>query len=364
MATGRTGWMKKIINDLRKSIDKNRPSDPINIMEVCGTHTMAISRSGLRQLLPDELNLISGPGCPVCVTSNRDIDHIIGIIRDYPVTLFTFGDMLRVPGTDSSLQLEKSRGKDVRICYCPMDAFDYAKNNPDREVVFIAIGFETTAPLTAVLIKRAYGEDLKNFHIFNTHKLVPPALELLLLDKEINIDAFLCPGHVSAIIGSIPYRFIADKYNIPCVISGFEPIDILESLDMILSQYNKGRASVQIQYDRVVKPEGNPTAAALIEEVFEPADSFWRGIGNLPLTGLKLRDRYMRFEAAVSFPVNTIDSKEPPGCRCGDVLKGILKPFECRLFAGACTPENPVGPCMVSSEGSCAAYYKYERTKI
>ncbi len=356
--------MKKIINDLRKSIDKNRPSNTINIMEVCGTHTMAISRSGLRQLLPDELNLISGPGCPVCVTSNRDIDHIIGIIRDYPVTLFTFGDMIRVPGTDSSLQLEKSRGKDVRICYSPIDAFDYAKNNPDREVVFIAIGFETTAPLTAVLIKRAYSEDLKNFHIFNTHKLVPPALELLLLDNEINIDAFLCPGHVSAIIGSMPYRFIAGKYNIPCVISGFEPVDILESLDMILSQYNKGRASVQIQYDRVVKPEGNPTAAALIEEVFEPADSFWRGIGNLPLTGLKLRDRYMRFEAAVSFPVKTIDSKEPPGCKCGDVLKGILKPFECRLFARACTPENPVGPCMVSSEGSCAAYYKYERTKI
>ncbi|MCD4670688.1 MAG: hydrogenase formation protein HypD [Actinomycetia bacterium] len=356
--------MKKIINDLKKSIDKNRPPNTINIMEVCGTHTMAISRSGLRQLLPDELNLISGPGCPVCVTSNRDIDHIIGIIRDYPVTLFTFGDMIRVPGTDSSLQLEKSRGKDVRICYSPMDAFDYAKNNPDREVVFIAIGFETTAPLTAVLIKRAYDEDLKNFHIFNTHKLVPPALELLLLDKEINIDAFLCPGHVSAIIGSIPYQFIADKYNIPCVISGFEPIDILESLDMILNQYSKGRASVQIQYDRVVKPEGNPTAAALIEEVFEPADSFWRGIGNLPLTGLKLRDRYMRFNAAALFPAKTIDSKEPPGCKCGDVLKGILKPFECKLFARACTPENPVGPCMVSSEGSCAAYYKYERTKI
>ncbi len=356
--------MQRKINDLKKSIDKNRPSETINIMEVCGTHTMAISRGGLRQLLPDELNLISGPGCPVCVTSNRDIDHIIGIIRDYPVTLFTFGDMMRVPGSDSSLQLEKSMGKDVRICYCPQDALEYAKNNPDREVVYIAIGFETTSPLSAVLIKRAYSEDLKNFHIFNTHKLVPPALELLLLDREINIDAFLCPGHVSAIIGSKPYQFIADKYNIPCVISGFEPLDILQSLDMILKQYSKGRASVQIQYDRVVKPEGNPTAAALIDEVFEPADSYWRGIGTLPFSGLKLRDMYLRFDAAVAFPVRLNNSKEPAGCKCGDVLKGILKPHECKLFATACTPESPVGPCMVSSEGSCAAYYKYERVKI
>ncbi|HAJ95906.1 MAG TPA: hydrogenase formation protein HypD [Actinobacteria bacterium] len=356
--------MQRKINDLKKSIEKNRPADSINIMEVCGTHTMAISRGGLRQLLPDELNLISGPGCPVCVTSNRDIDHIIGIIRNYPVTLFTFGDMIRVPGTDSSLQLEKSRGKDVRICYSPLDALEYARNNPDREVVYIAIGFETTAPLSAVLVKRAYSEDLKNFHIFNTHKLVPPALELLLLDREINIDAFLCPGHVSAIIGSEPYQFIADKYNIPCVISGFEPLDILESLDMILKQCSKAVASVQIQYGRVVKPEGNPTAAALIDEVFEPADSYWRGIGILPLSGLKLRDMYSRFDAAASFPVKLNNPKELPGCKCGDVLKGILKPNECKLFATVCTPENPVGPCMVSSEGSCAAYYKYERVKI
>lgn len=356
--------MQRKFNDLKKSIDKNRPSKTINIMEVCGTHTMAISRGGLRQLLPDELNLISGPGCPVCVTSNRDIDHIIGIIRDYPVTLFTFGDMIRVPGSDSSLQLEKSMGKDVRICYSPIDALEYAKNNPDREVVYIAIGFETTSPLSAVLIKRAYSENLKNFHIFITHKLVPPALELLLLDREINIDAFLCPGHVSAIIGSKPYQFIADKYNIPCVISGFEPLDILQSLDMILKQYSKGRASIQIQYDRVVKPEGNPTAVALIDEVFEPADSYWRGIGTLPLSGLKLRDMYLRFDAAASFPVKLNNSKEPIGCKCGDILKGILKPNECKFFATICTPENPVGPCMVSSEGSCAAYYKYERVKI
>jgi len=356
--------MQKAINNLKKAIEKNRPSSAINIMEVCGTHTMAISRNGLRQLIPDELNLISGPGCPVCVTSNRDIDHIIGIIRDYPVTLFTFGDMIRVPGTDSSLQLEKSRGKDVRICYSPLDSFEYAKANPDKEVVYIGIGFETTTPLSAVIVKRAHTENLKNFHIFNTHKLVPPALELLLLDEEINIDAFLCPGHVSAIIGSHPYQFIADKYNIPCVISGFEPLDILQSLDLILKQYNKGSASVQIQYDRIVKPEGNPTAAALIEEVFEPADSYWRGIGILPLSGLKLRDGYARFDAAASFPVKLDNPKELPGCKCGEVLKGILKPHECKLFATVCKPENPVGPCMVSSEGSCAAYYKYERIKI
>ena len=225
--------MDRKIKQLKDSIAKKRPQEAINIMEVCGTHTMAISRSGLRQLLPREINLISGPGCPVCVTSSRDIDHIIGIIRDYPVTLFTFGDMIRVPGSGSSLQKEKSRGSDVKICYSPMDALDYALDNPDRNVVFVAIGFETTAPLTAVIIKKAYDEEVNNFYIFNIHKLVPPALEVLLRDRDVKIDALLCPGHVSAIIGSRPYEFIASRYQTPCVISGFEPLDILESLDML-----------------------------------------------------------------------------------------------------------------------------------
>lgn len=353
--------MHKKIEELKDSIAKNKPQKGINIMEVCGTHTMAISRSGLRQLLPGEINLISGPGCPVCVTASSDIDHIIGIIKEYPVTLFTFGDMIRVPGTVSSLLDERSRGKDIRVCYSPMDALDFARKNPEKKVVFIAIGFETTAPLTAVLLRHAAQEDINNFYIFNTHKLVPPALEILLLDEEIKVDAFLCPGHVSAIIGSKPYDFIADKYRAPCVISGFEPVDILQSLDMIIKQYNTGNPQVEIQYDRVVKPDGNPAAVEAIYEIFEPADSDWRGVGTLPLTGLGLKSRYSKFNAAEIFPVDIPQSKEPPGCKCGDVLKGILKPFDCKLFATACTPEKPIGPCMVSSEGSCAAYYKYER---
>ena len=353
--------MHRKIEELRDSIAKNKPGKGINIMEVCGTHTMSISRSGLRQLLPEDVNLISGPGCPVCVTSSHDIDHMIGIIREYPVTLFTFGDMIRVPGTVSSLLDERSQGKDVRVCYSPMDALDHARKNPKKEVVFVAIGFETTSPLTAVLLKRAKEEDIKNFYIFNTHKLVPPALEMLMLDEEIKVDAFLCPGHVSAIIGSKPYEFIAKRYRTPCVISGFEPVDILQSLNMIIKQYNAGKPEVQIQYDRVVKPDGNPAAAAAIYEVFEPVDSDWRGIGTLPLTGLGLKNTYSRFNAARMFPVDITQSEEPKGCKCGEVLKGILKPFDCRLFAATCTPERPIGPCMVSSEGSCAAYYKYER---
>ena len=353
--------MHKKIEELKDSIIKNKPQKGINIMEVCGTHTMAISRSGLRQLLPQEINLISGPGCPVCVTASHDIDHIIGIIREYPATLFTFGDMIRVPGTVSSLQDERSRGKDVRVCYSPMDSLEFARKNPEKKVVFVSIGFETTAPLTAVLLRQAAQEDIKNFYIFNTHKLVPPALEILLLDKEIKVDAFLCPGHVSAIIGSRPYDFIANEYRAPCVISGFEPIDILQSLDMIIDQYNTDNPKVEIQYDRVVKPDGNPAAVEAIYEVFEPVDSDWRGVGMLPLTGLGLKSQYSKFNAAKAFPVDIPQPKEPPGCKCGDVLKGILKPFDCKLFAAACTPEKPIGPCMVSSEGSCAAYYKYER---
>ena len=355
--------MKKEINDLKKSLADNRPSRQINIMEVCGTHTMAISRNGLRQILPEEINLISGPGCPVCVTSRKDIDWMIGIIRDYPVTLFTFGDMVRVPGSVSSLQLEKASGKDVRICYSPLDALDFAKNNPEKDVVFIAIGFETTTPLTSVIVKRAYEENINNFYIFNIHKLVPPALELLLLDEEIKIDGFLCPGHVSAIIGSLPYDFIADKYGIPCVIAGFEPLDIMESLNMLTKQYNSKKPAVQIQYNRVVTSSGNPTAISLMDEVFEPCDSHWRGIGVLPGTGLKLKQKFGALDAMKKFPVEVVESKEPPGCQCGSVLKGIIKPFDCKLFSKVCKPENPIGPCMVSSEGSCAAYYKYERSR-
>ncbi|OFW64992.1 MAG: hydrogenase formation protein HypD [Actinobacteria bacterium RBG_19FT_COMBO_36_27] len=356
--------MKSNIKELVEYLNNNKPDHKINIMEVCGTHTMAISRYGLRQLIPETINLISGPGCPVCVTPAGDIDWILEITEQHKVSLFTFGDMLRVPGTRSSLYDKRSEGRDINICYSPADALDFARNNPGRKVIFIAIGFETTVPLTSLIIKRAYQEKINNFYIYNTHKLIPEALELLLLDKEVEIDAFLCPGHVSAIIGSEPYDFIAEDYRIPCVISGFEPMDILESIVTIIRQISKGISKVEIQYRRVVREEGNPAALKSIYEVFDKSDSVWRGLGNIPGSGLKLKKKFLKFDAKTYFPVKRLKSREPSGCECGDVLKGIKKPAECKLFSKICKPENPVGPCMVSSEGSCAAYYKYEKLKI
>lgn len=353
--------MDKSIEKLISSLKSNKLVNKINIMEVCGTHTMAISRYGLRQLIPETINLISGPGCPVCVTPAVDVDQVLEIMKQYDVSLFTFGDMLRVPGTGSSLYLKKAEGRDINICYSPIDSLDYARKNPDRKVIFLAIGFETTVPLTAVIVKRAYLEKITNFYIFNTHKLIPEALELLANDKEIKINAFLCPGHVSAIIGSEPYGFLADKYGIPCVISGFEPEDILQSIAMIQEQIKKKTPEIEIQYNRVVRKEGNPSAVKLIYEIFDKSDSAWRGLGNIPGSGLKLKEKFSGFDARIRFPVKITRSVEPAGCECGNVLKGIKKPFECRLFSKTCRPESPVGPCMVSSEGSCAAYYKYER---
>ncbi len=355
--------MRNDIKNIVESLNNNKPDRKVNIMEVCGTHTMAISRNGLRQIIPETINLISGPGCPVCVTPAADIDRILEITDKYEISVFTFGDMLRVPGTKSSLYDKRSEGKDINICYSPTEALDFAKKNPDRQVIFIAIGFETTIPLTSVIIKRAYKEKTSNFYTYNTHKLIPEALEILLKDKQIKIDAFLCPGHVSAVIGSRPYNFIAENYCTPCVISGFEPYDILESIVMIIEQLKRGKPEVEIQYRRVVREEGNPAAVKSIYEVFDKSDSVWRGLGNIPVSGLKLKEKFLKFDAKTHFPVKEIKSVEPAGCECGNVLKGIKRPVECKLFSKVCRPDNPVGPCMVSSEGSCAAYYKYEKLK-
>ncbi len=349
--------LNKYINDIQKlTLDKT-----INIMEVCGTHTMAISRNGLRQLLPKNINLISGPGCPVCVTSIYDIDWILEIVKNYDLKVFTFGDMLRVPGSHDSLLDLKSTGKNITVCYSPMDALNFAMENRNVNTLFIAIGFETTAPLTSVVLKRAASENLGNFFVFSTHKIVPPALKILLEDENVKIDGFLCPGHVSAIIGSKPYEFIPKNYNVPCIISGFEPIDIIISIHSMLSQIKNGQSSVNIQYRRVVKEEGNPEALKQINNVFCKADSNWRGLGIIPGSGLDLKEEFKEFDPKHRFPVKEIIPKQHSGCSCGEILKGIKKPSECKLFAKACTPENPIGPCMVSSEGSCAAYYKYER---
>lgn len=347
------------IKNLNKNLVFNKKYKTLKIMEVCGTHTMAIAKHGIRQLIPGSIDLISGPGCPVCVTPIKEIDKIIEIIKKYDATVFTFGDMMRVPGTNSSLLAEKARGKKIKICYSPTDALDYAENNPDKKIIFLAIGFETTIPLTAVTVKRAFEKKLNNFFVYSTHKTLPQALNALLSDSCINIGGFLMPGHVSAITGSSMYEGIPQKYGIACVISGFEPKNILLSIRAILRQIAGNDFRVEIMYKSVVRPEGNPLAFSLISDVFEPADSEWRGLGTISGSGLELKKKFAGFDAKKIFPVANTVSREPSGCRCGDVIKGIIKPFECKKFGKSCTPENPVGACMVSTEGTCAAYFKY-----
>jgi len=350
--------LSKEISVLSKEI---KYTNSINIMEVCGTHTMEIAKNGIAQIIPEKINLISGPGCPVCVTPAKDIDRVLEMINSYNLTTFTFGDMLRVPGTKFSLDVEKSKGKKIKICYSPLDSLEYAEKNPSESVLFLAIGFETTVPLTAVIAKRAIQKNLQNFFIFNTHKVIPPALEALLKDKDIKINGLILPGHVSAIIGAKPYSFIADRYNVPCVISGFESYDILTSIRNILIQIKCKVPKVEIEYKRVVKEEGNPNALREIHDVFETCDSIWRGIGNIKNSGLKFKEKYRCLDAGVKFTIKKIISKEPSGCECGLVLKGVKKPYDCKLFMKVCRPDNPIGPCMVSSEGTCAAYFKYHK---
>jgi len=331
----------------------------VNLMEVCGTHTMVIFKQGLKGILPKNVNLLSGPGCPVCVTSQEDIDKIIELAKDENVIIATFGDMIRVPGTNSSLEKERGNGADVRIIYSPSEALRIARENPVRRVVFLAIGFETTSPLIAASLLDVQKEKIDNFYIFSNHKLIPPAMEALLESKEVRIDGFICPGHVSVTIGSNAYKFIAQKYNVPCVIGGFEPLDVLQSIYMLLKQIKEKRAEVEIEYFRAVHPQGNRIAQELIDEVFEVSDVMWRGLGTIPKSGLRLKSKFSDFDAEKEFQPKTRKSKENPDCACGEVLRGVKKPTQCKLYRRICTPEEPYGPCMVSSEGTCAAYYKY-----
>jgi len=347
---------KGLVDAIAKAAEK---TGPVKIMEVCGTHTVAIARNGLRDLMPDNVTLLSGPGCPVCVTANEDIDTAIAFARRPDTIVTTFGDMMKVPGSRSSLSREKSDGHDVRIVYSPLDALKIAEDNPDKEVVFIGVGFETTVPIIGAAIQRAKAKGLTNFSVFSAHKTVPEALRALVNDPEVKINAFILPGHVSVIIGLEPYRFLAEEYNVPSVITGFEPVDVLQGIWMLLDQMQKGEASVEIAYKRVVPPEGNPQARAILDDVFEPVDAEWRGIGVIPTTGLAIRDEYAAYDALRKLPVEVEEPRAIPGCQCGDVLRGIVLPYECKLFAKGCTPEHPIGPCMVSSEGSCAAYYRY-----
>ena len=348
----------ELARGLIHSIEKWAP-EQATLMEVCGTHTVAIARNGLRTMMPEGIRLASGPGCPVCVTSNKDIDTVSALSRVPGVTIATFGDMTRVPGSTSSLLKEQAQGRSINIVYSPLDALTLAKENPDEQIVFVGVGFETTTPLVAMAIKRAKAMGLKNFSVFVAHKNMPGALETIVADPALKIDALILPGHVSTIIGVKPYEFLAQKYGIPGVITGFEPVDVLQGIAMIMRQLHEGRAEIEIAYSRGVMKEGNPVALAAIEEVFETVDATWRGLGVIPGSGYAIRDEYKEFDAFARFSPEVEPTQEPKGCRCGDVLRGIMAPNECPLFRKVCTPENPIGPCMVSSEGSCAAYFRY-----
>lgn len=345
---------RKLITNLHKTIKK-----PIRIMEICGTHTVSIFRHGLRTVLPEDLKLISGPGCPVCVTATKDINKAIQLARIKNVHIATFGDLIRVPGTHSSLKKEMAEGARASIVYSTMDAIELAKNNPDDEIVFIGIGFETTAPTIAASILTAHQMKLENFSVLSAHKLLPPAMNALLTGGESIIDGFLCPGHVTTIIGVQAYRDVARNYNVPSVVAGFEPVDILQSLNMLLEFINHENPQVAIQYARAVSENGNPRARKIMDTVFEPADATWRGLGPIPFSGLAIKSDFSDFDAETRFNLVEVEAEDPAGCRCGDVLRGIMSPPECGLYKKVCKPDNPVGPCMVSSEGTCAAYYRY-----
>jgi hydrogenase expression/formation protein HypD len=332
------------------------------LMEVCGTHTMAIARSGIRSLLPKNLRLLSGPGCPVCVTAQGDIDAVIDLAERPGITLVTFGDMLRVPGTNGSLQDARSRGADVRIAYSPLDALALARQNPELEVVFLGIGFETTAPAVAVTLEQARKQDIHNFSVFSLHKVVPPALEAIFSDPDIKVDGLICPGHVSIVIGLQPYLDLAAKHHRPCVVTGFETRDILEGIVMLLQQIRKGEARAEIQYKRVVKTEGNLIARETINRVFTTVNSRWRGLGLIEASGLEINREFEEWDARRKFNIPEYEDVPIKGCACGQVLTGKITPHACPLFGKACTPVNPVGPCMVSHEGTCAAYYRYRIT--
>ena len=351
---------KEIVKGLISAINASARGK-ISLMEVCGTHTMAIFRSGIKQILPSSIDLISGPGCPVCVTSQSDIDRMLSLARNKDIVITTFGDMLKVPGTKGSLEKENAGGADIRIVYSPLDALAIAAREPRKEIVFLAVGFETTAPVIASVVSDAAQKKIGNFSIYSCHKTIPPAMKTLLEAQELKIDGFLCPGHVTSIIGSRAYDFIAADYGIPCVVSGFEPTDILETVLMLIRQKEKNRACVEVQYARAVRQQGNVKAQEMMARVFEPADADWRGLGSIPQSGLRLRTAYRSFDAAVKFRIPAFKTTEPRGCMCGEVLRGVKTPQQCRLFAKACTPENPFGPCMVSSEGTCAAWFKYNR---
>ena len=352
------GAAAEIIAELRDIVGAH--GKKIRLMEVCGTHTVAIFRAGLRQILPEEVELVSGPGCPVCVTADDYIDAAIAYAAMEDVIITTFGDMLKVPGTRSSLAEAQAAGADVRIVYSPLDALAIATENPAKNVVFLAVGFETTAPTEAAAVLAAEAQGIRNFFLLSAQKLVPPVMRALLDGGETHVDGFLLPGHVAVVTGTEMFEFLARDYHVPGVVGGFEPLEILSAIQLLVRQIGAREARIENAYETVVRPVGNPVARAAIERVYEPATVRWRGLGEIPASGLAMREEYAAFDFARVRPLSVgVVGDGRHGCRCGEVLRGAIVPRDCNLFGKACVPEHAVGPCMVSVEGTCAAWYKY-----
>ena len=333
----------------------------INLMEVCGTHTHAIAKSGIKHILPENIHLLSGPGCPVCVTPWEVIDAFLELSLNPNVIITTYGDMIRVPGSAPGDNLTKRRamGANVKVVYSPVDAIQIAKENPDKEIVFLGVGFETTAPGTAMAIKLAKEQNVKNFSVLSMLKSAAPSIKALISDKDFNVNGFILPGHVAVIVGEDGFKFLENDYKIPSVITGFEPEDILKSIYNLTSQIKNSDGKVLNEYTRLVKPSGNTLALEAINEMFELCDDNWRGLGEIPMSGFKIKDEFSEFDAKKKFNISYKKANVNNGCKCGDVIKGVLDPTFCPLFGKACNPEDPVGPCMVSGEGACSAAYKY-----
>lgn len=352
---------QKLLESIEKTareLNKN-----VSIMEVCGTHTMSIHKYGIKGMLPKNIKLVSGPGCPVCVTPAEYIDQAVKLAKEKDIIICTFGDMVRVPGINESLEYARTDGAQIRIVYSPLDCIEVAEKNSAKRIIFLAVGFETTAPVIGLAIKNAKLKGLENFYVLSGLKLLFPALKELLGSNEIKINGLICPGHVTAVTGQKSYNFIAEEYKIPCVVAGFEPLDILVSINMLINQIVSGRAEIQNAYKRAGTVEGNPQAVKIINEVFEPCNDSWRGFGPITGSGLRLSDEYSNFDIRKKADLGMPEWKGIEACRCGEVIKGLIEPIECGLFGKGCTPEKPKGPCMVSGEGSCAAYFKFNILK-
>jgi hydrogenase expression/formation protein HypD len=348
----------RLAHALAKQIQE-RTHQPVRLMEFCGGHTHAIMRFGIRQLLSENVEMLSGPGCPVCVTSSTDLDRAIAMAKIPGVILATFGDMVRVPGSQGSLQNARIEGADIRVVYSPMDAVNLARKNVSRPVIFLGVGFETTAPGVAASILEANEQRLDNYFVFCLHKSTPPAMQAMLDAGEVRLSGILGPGHVTTVIGTDAWRFLPEDFHIPIVVAGFEPVDILRGISMLVNQISEGLARVDNAYSRVILPQGNRAALAIMNQVFEPCDAEWRGLDKISKSGMRIRDEYAGFDASKVFQVTVRSTDAPPGCKCGEVLRGILSPLQCPLFHRTCNPGNPLGPCMVSAEGACAAYHQF-----